>query len=43
MLLILAILALLILAGAGFTLHVLWWLAVALLIVLIVVAATRLL
>jgi len=43
LLVILAILALLLLAGFGFTLHLLWWLALALLVVLIVVALTRVL
>ena len=43
LLLILAILALLLLAGFGFTLHVLWWVAIALLVVLIVVGLTRIL
>ena len=43
LLLILAILALLLLAGFGFTLHVLWWVAIALLVVLVVVGLTRIL
>jgi hypothetical protein len=41
LILLLALLVILIVAGAGFALHVLWWVAIAALIVWLLAAFTR--
>ena len=41
MLILLALLIILIVAGAGFALHVLWWVAIAALIVWLIAVASR--
>jgi hypothetical protein len=41
LILVLALLVILIVAGAGFALHVLWWVAIAALVVWLLAAFTR--